>query len=177
MNATALEKHTQVDHESRPALVRTREGLRLEASQVLRRPLSQVFEFFERPENLEDITPAFLRFRIQTPRPVPMHQGAWIDYQLALFGIPIRWRTEITRYEKGRSFVDEQRRGPFARWVHEHEFREHEAGTLMIDRVEFRAPFGILGRIAEWLFVGRLVRHIFAHRRSRIAELVEGTAS
>ena len=153
-------------------LVRTQGGWRLERTQVLHRPRTEVFAFFERPENLEDITPAFLRFHIVTPKPVPMHAGAWIDYSLRLYGVPVSWRTQITRYEPGHLFVDEQKRGPFARWVHTHEFRDHPRGTWMKDTVEFAAPLGPLGRLAEALFVKRLVERIFDHRRDAIPSLL-----
>ncbi len=154
-------------------LSRIERGWRLEHVQVIARPLEEVFPFFERPENLESITPPWLRFRILTPSPVPMHVDARIDYRLALFGVPLRWRTRIVRHEPGRAFVDEQESGPFALWHHTHEFRRHPRGTWMLDRVDFRAPLGPVGTLAHHLFVGRLVSRIFAHRRARIAEILE----
>lgn len=59
-------------------------------TQEIYQPLEKVFAFFERPENLELITPPELRFQILTPSPVPMHLGAVIDYRIRLFGIPFR---------------------------------------------------------------------------------------
>jgi uncharacterized protein len=93
---------------------------------------------------------------------------------LKLFGVPMRWRALITSYDKGRAFVDEQRRGPFEVWIHRHEFHDHPLGTLMTDRVEFRAPLGPLGRAVEALFVERLVKRIFDYRQKCIGPLVEG---
>ncbi len=152
-------------------VTRTPRGWQLEHVQVVPRELSEVYPFFERPENLERITPPWLAFRILTPSPVPMHVDARIDYRVVLFGIPVRWRTRIARHEPGVAFTDEQESGPFALWHHVHEFREHSRGTWMLDRVDFRPRFGPLGTIAQHLFVGRLVRRIFAYRRRRIAEI------
>lgn len=157
-------------------LVRGPEGVRLLRAQVLRRPREDVSAFFENPENLEDITPPYLRFRIVSPRPVAMQSGTVIDYRLRLFGLPIAWRTRIASYDRGRSFVDMQQRGPFATWIHRHEFHDHPLGTLMTDQVDFRSPLGLLGRAAEAIFVERLVTRIFDFRRDRITALVEGTA-
>jgi len=154
-------------------LARIDRGWRLESVQVVERPLDEVFPFFERPENLEAITPPWLNFRILTESPVPMHVDARIDYRLSLFGVPLRWRTRIVRHEPGRAFVDEQESGPFALWHHTHEFRSHPRGTWMLDRVDFRAPLGPIGTLAHHLFVGRLVQRIFEHRRARIVELLE----
>jgi len=154
-------------------LSRTPRGWRFQCGQVLERPRADVFRAFERPENLARITPAFLRFRILTPSPVPMHVDARIDYALSLFGVPLRWRTRITRHEPGRVFVDEQERGPFATWIHAHEFLDHPRGTWMGDTVEFAAPLGPVGRIAEACIVKHLVVRIFAHRRAAIPTLFD----
>jgi hypothetical protein len=159
--------------QSAARLERTATGWRLERVQVIRRPLAETYAFFERPENLAAITPPWLRFRILSPSPVPMHAGARITYRLSLFGVPLRWRTRITRHEPGRAFVDEQESGPFALWRHLHEFRAHPEGTWMLDRVDYRPPLGPLGGLAQRLFVGRMVERIFDFRRARIADLVE----
>ncbi len=156
---------------------RTASGWRFEHVQIVPRPPSEVFPFFERPENLERITPRWLAFRILTPSPVRMHTGARIEYRVALFGVPVRWRSRITSYEPGRGFTDEQESGPFALWNHVHEFREHPLGTWMLDRVDYRPRFGLLGTLAQYLFVGRLVRRIFEHRRVCIGEMFGGVTS
>lgn len=160
--------------DGRRTLARHGDGWRLERTQVVARPLDEVWRFFERPENLEDITPGFLRFHIVTPRPVPMHLDAWIQYRLRLFGLPVHWRTRITRHEPPHAFVDEQKEGPFARWIHLHEFRAHPRGTWMLDRVDYKEPLGPLGLAAHHLFTARLVDRIFDHRRAAIRRLLEG---
>lgn len=84
----------------------------LESELALPLPIDEVFPFFAEPENLERITPNSMRFNIITPPPITMKRGALIDYKLSLFGIPFKWKTEITRYEPPYVFVDEQLKGP-----------------------------------------------------------------
>ena len=69
----------------------------LEAELEVHHPLAEVFEFFSSAENLEYLTPEYLHFKITSPRPIDMRQGALIDYQLKLHGIPFSWQTSILR--------------------------------------------------------------------------------
>ncbi len=145
----------------------------LERSTLVRRPLAEVFPFFADPANLEALTPPWLNFRILTPLPVVMRPGVLIDYRISLRGLPLTWRSEITAWEPPHRFVDEQRRGPYRLWVHEHLFREQSGGTEIVDRVRY-AILG--GRLIGRLFVDRDLSRIFDHRQRRIAELV-GTST
>lgn len=141
----------------------------LEREQVLPRPRAEVFAFFARPENLEVLTPPFLRFRILTPNPVPMAEGTLIDYQIRLFGIPMRWRTLIEAVEPQVRFVDVQVRGPYALWRHTHTFEECGEGTRIVDRVQYTLPLGAVGRLAHALWVRRTLERIFDYRREAVA--------
>jgi ligand-binding SRPBCC domain-containing protein len=142
-----------------------------EASQRIERPIDEVFAFFSKPENLELITPPWVGFRILTPPPIDLHEGALIDYRIRLKGIPIRWRTEITAWDPPHRFVDTQLRGPYRRWVHTHSFQELDDGTLVEDHVDYAVPGGAL---VDRLFVRRDVERIFAYRRAVLADRFSG---
>lgn len=149
----------------------------LEREQIINRTKADTFAFFCDAWNLEQITPPFLRFRILTPRPLEMKKGALIDYRLSLFGVPFRWRTRIEEWIPSERFVDLQIRGPYALWHHTHTFTSVGPGqTLMRDRVEYRIPMGILGRIVHTLFVRRTLKIIFDYRAEMTAQLL-GKAS
>ncbi|MEW4529635.1 SRPBCC family protein [Maioricimonas sp. JC845] len=131
---------------------------------------TRVFEFFSDAFQLESITPPWLQFHVLTPAPIEMHEGRRIDYALRLRGIPIRWQSEITRWESPHVFVDEQRRGPYRLWRHEHRFQEQAGGTLVIDEIRFAVPFDwLLGR---W-FVQPDLHRIFRHRHQRLQALLQ----
>ncbi len=149
----------------------------LETEQLVRRSRADVFGFFAQPENLDAITPDDLRFEIVTPRPIAMRAGALIDYRLRLAGVPFRWLTRIESFEPEERFVDVQLRGPYRSWRHTHTFVDAPEGTLVRDRVEYELPLGPLGALAHALLVRRRLERIFAHRRRRVAELLEGKES
>lgn len=137
----------------------------------LPRPIDEVFPFFAQAENLEEITPPSLRFSVITPKPIAMRKGALIDYKLRIRGFPVRWQSEITAWDPPRRFVDEQRRGPYRKWRHEHDFQEDGDGTIVRDRVTYEVPGGrFLGRILDRLMVHRDVERIFEYRRRVLEE-------
>ena len=149
---------------------------RLEREQLLPGTPAEVFPFFADARNLEALTPPFLGFRILTPLPIEMREGALIDYALSLFGIPVRWKTRISFWEPDVQFVDEQLSGPYALWRHTHSFERRGNGTLMRDLVEYREPFGPLGAVAHHLFVARTVERIFDYRRGAVDRLLRRAA-
>ncbi len=129
------------------------------------RPVAEVFPFFAAAENLGLITPPELGFRIDSEIPVEMRVDALIDYTIRLHGLPMKWRTLITKWNPPYSFEDTQLRGPYAKWVHSHNFFEERGGTTIEDRIVYALPFGLPGRIAHPLVKAQLER-IFGYRES-----------
>ena len=141
-----------------------------ETCQRIPRPRPEVFEFFSNAANLETITPPWLSFRIETPLPIAMRAGVLIDYRLRVHGIPLRWRTRIATWNPPHQFVDEQLRGPYQLWHHEHVFEETGGGTMMRDRVTY-AVLG--GSLINRLFVRKDLEAIFAYRARCIVECLK----
>jgi ligand-binding SRPBCC domain-containing protein len=130
-------------------------------------PREQVFPFFADAANLQVITPPELSFRIVTPSPIEMRDGALIRYRLRLLGVPFGWLTRIVAWDPPHRFVDEQIKGPYAVWIHTHTFTDTPAGTRIEDEVTYGLPLYPLGEVASPL-VRLQVRRIFAYRTAAI---------
>ena len=144
---------------------------KLKRNQFIPQPINQVFPFFSKPENLEIITPRDLHFSILTSKPIDMKTGQVIDYLIRLKGIKMYWSSVISSYDPPYSFVDEQIRGPFSNWIHSHNFKEINGGTIITDHIEYSIPFKLIGRIANYIFVERKLVDIFDYREKTIMDI------
>jgi ligand-binding SRPBCC domain-containing protein len=134
----------------------------LQTSLWLPQPRQRILAFFSDPKNLERITPPWLRFEILTPTELAVDRGTRIAYRLRIRGLPIRWQSEIINWEPPTRFVDQQTRGPYRLWVHEHTFSEHEGGTIAGDNVVYAVAGG---KLVQKLFVAPDLDRIFHYRR------------
>jgi ligand-binding SRPBCC domain-containing protein len=138
----------------------------LERQTVLHTTIEKAWDYFSRPENLNEITPDDMQFRILTDvSGKKMHAGMIINYRIqpAPF-MTFGWTTEISQSVDKRFFVDEQRFGPYAFWHHQHHFEDKGTHVLMTDIVNYAMPLGILGRIAHAVWVKNKLKGIFDYR-------------
>ena len=144
----------------------------LKSIQHLPTSLEKAWNFFSDPNNLLTITPPFLNLRLTgSVFGTEVYSGQVMTYTVKpLMGIPLSWMTEIKHVDKGKLFVDEQRKGPYRLWHHQHHFREIDGGVEMTDLVHYRLPLGWLGQAAHGLFVKNKLREIFQYRDQRINE-------
>jgi ligand-binding SRPBCC domain-containing protein len=126
----------------------------------------EAWNFFSSPINLSKITPAKLNFNIlYASGGNKIYAGQIIKYKLRVLpGIKINWTTEITHVHEPHYFVDEQRFGPYALWHHQHHFKLVPGGVEIIDEVNYAIPFGLVGRLVNWIFVKHDLHAIFDYR-------------
>lgn len=144
---------------------------RLTRTTILSGTLGEVFAFFKNPRNLETITPPWLGFRITYLSDHAVREGSRIRYRLNLHGIPISWESQIAEYVEESHFADNQIAGPYSLWYHRHVFRAVPGGVEMKDDVQYRLPFGLLGRLVHWLVVRHQLARIFDYRATAIGQL------
>jgi ligand-binding SRPBCC domain-containing protein len=158
-------------------------------------PIEKVFLFFANPNNLPRIMPPATRTELTALRLVPPSVPAGIPaipLRESLAGVgseivttfrPVsflplraRWIALITEFEWNRHFADVQKKGPFKRFKHRHEFsvetRNGTIGTAVRDVIEYDAGFGALGKLAQRLFIAPGLRQTFEHRQSMLEKLL-----
>lgn len=150
----------------------------LTRSQRIELPIERAFAFYGDAANLEPLTPPWLHFEVTTPRPITLQPGTRLDYKLRLHGVPVRWQTEIKKWEPPKRFVDVQAKGPYALWEHTHLFESDGNGTTLIhDHVRYEIPLGPLGTLAHRLFVRRDLERIFDYRGDAVSRHLARTAA
>ena len=144
----------------------------LKTIQKLPISLEEAWEFFSSPHNLKTITPDYMGFDIISGGEGKMYSGQIIQYIVTpVAGIKMKWVTEITHVKEKEFFVDEQRFGPYALWHHKHFFRKMPGGVEMEDVVDYKLPFGFLGRVVHPWIVGPKLKEIFDHRKEKLEEI------
>jgi ligand-binding SRPBCC domain-containing protein len=140
----------------------------LERSQVVPVGIDEAFAFFAGAANLESITPPWLRFRI-LDAPRTLGKGSLLVYRLRLFGVPIRWRSQIVEWRPPFGFTDVQVAGPYRRWEHTHRLRPVDSGTEIYDHVVYRLPYEPLAGLLALVAVRPWLTAIFDYRARRTA--------
>lgn len=145
---------------------------RLASKQKLPITVDEAWEFLSSPKNLKEITPDYMSFDILFGDDKPMFAGQIIQYVVTpLLGIKTNWVTEITHVVDKQYFVDEQRFGPYALWHHKHFIKEIDGGVEMEDIIDYKVPYGFLGRLMHPFIVKPKLTEIFNYRKISLIEL------
>ncbi|MEY4522124.1 MAG: hypothetical protein RIT10_1309 [Bacteroidota bacterium] len=140
-------------------------------TQLVKTDLQTCWDFFSSPKNLKKITPEYMGFDVLLDIPEKMYPGLMIEYTVKpVFSIPMKWITEITHVEPLKFFVDEQRKGPYKIWHHEHHFEVVDGGVMMTDIVSYELPMGFLGRMVHPFVVEKKLKEIFDYRFKVVEE-------
>jgi uncharacterized protein (TIGR01777 family) len=146
----------------------------LQKYQWINKPPYEVFDFFSDEKNLEKITPPFLNFKVLGKDTENIQEGTKINYKLKVHGITIKWISKIYHFEKNKQFIDEQIKGPYKKWIHTHSFYSLKKGTLIRDKVEYKVPFGSIGKLLVSRIIAKDLHNIFNYRKKVINKQFKG---
>ncbi|WP_192821344.1 SRPBCC family protein [Rufibacter sp. LB8] len=102
-----------------------------------------------------------------------MGLGEWVTWRAKHFGVYQQLTSHITEMEPPHFFVDEMVAGAFNRFRHEHHFQESPYGTLMVDLFDYTSPLGMLGKLADFLFLKKYMTTLLAERNRVLKEVAE----
>ncbi len=150
----------------------------LTRQQFVKTSVKTAWHFLQHPANLDRITPPDLKFKIVSDVPEVMFNGLIVEYQITIpfLGKHV-WVTEIKHIRENHSFVDEQRLGPYRFWYHYHEIKSQKDGVLLIDKVHYHPPFGILGKVLYRFYIRNMLERIFNYRWGRLEEILPALES
>jgi ligand-binding SRPBCC domain-containing protein len=100
-----------------------------------------------------------------------------VTWQARHFGLMLTHTSLIDRYDPPRYFRDVMVNGHFRSFEHEHFFEPAAGGgTVMRDRLQFAAPFGPLGFVAETLVLRRYMERFLRDRNAMIRQTAESSS-
>lgn len=135
-------------------------------------PISRVWEFHASAEALKALTPPWRQVEVLSDD-LRVVEGAIHRIRVKMGPMRLEWHARIVACDPPRGFSDVADRSPFARWLHHHRFVSMgPATTKLRDEIEYEAPFGFLGRIADAVFIRRDLERLFAFRHAETARLL-----
>ncbi|BCB05257.1 hypothetical protein KH172YL63_33900 [Bacillus sp. KH172YL63] len=102
-----------------------------------------------------------------------MEKGDSVTWEAVHFGVKQRLTAKIIEMEKPYSFTDVMVKGAFHSFTHTHEFIESGTGTLMKDTFVYQSPLGILGVLADQLFLEKYMKNFIANRATQLKRIAE----
>src|SRR5262245_37149448 len=109
-----------------------------QASQTFPRVVVEVFDFFSQPTNLLRISPPDLQMKL-IEGPPRIQLGSRITFTGRRWGVAQKLVSEVVAFEPNLNFADQQREGPFKKWLHWHRFESVPGGTRVTDQIDYEA--------------------------------------
>jgi ligand-binding SRPBCC domain-containing protein len=140
------------------------------ASVDIAHPLTDLFAYFIRPKNLVQLAPAELNLELLTA-PDILALGSLLQWKGRRFGVSQQFTHEVSAFEHEKLIILDQIKGPFARWVHRHQFETTATGTRIVERIDFDPPGGLLGYVITADGIRKDLDKLMAHRERKLKEI------
>jgi ligand-binding SRPBCC domain-containing protein len=137
--------------------------LKFQLSTLINAPIEVVWEFHERQDILQLLTPPWQPVQI-VRREGGLDVGAISEFRLLLGFIPIRWVARHIECHKPYLFVDKQVTGPMQSWLHRHQFQAENGQTRLTDTIEYELPGGWIAEFILGWWVDSRLKDMFRYR-------------
>ncbi|MFZ1322599.1 MAG: SRPBCC family protein [Ignavibacteria bacterium] len=144
-----------------------------ETSILIDSKIKDAFDFHSDTNNLVKISPDNIKVSI-IKLDLPLKEGSIIELKISQFGIiSNKWKLQIKNLKPFNLITDKMISGPFKYWEHDHIFTEENGKTLMTDSLKYELPFGIIGKLADKIFLKRMIKKQFEIRHWKTKEILE----
>ena len=126
---------------------------------------TEAFDFLTRPANIRLISPPQITLVFDSA-PERLSLGARMEFRVQAYGVVRSASHEIIQWEELRRFVERQVTGPLGAWEHEHLFNASPGGVIVVDRIEFSPPGGMIGLLVNERRIRESLEEGFEHRHS-----------
>ena len=137
--------------------------LNFKYSSLIDAPVETVWQFHERPDILNLLTPHWQPVTI-IRRQGGLAVGAISEFRLSLAGIPVPWIVTHIECKPNRLFVDQQTNGPMTSWVHRHQFTTENGMTRLTDAIAYEIPGGFFAELLLGWWVDARLKDMFRYR-------------
>jgi ribosome-associated toxin RatA of RatAB toxin-antitoxin module len=139
-------------------------------------PLDRVFDFYRRPANLTRAAPAELNLHV-VEAPEVLEVSSRVVVQVRRWGFSQRIVSEVTALELNAALAQEQREGPFRKWMQSQRFRAApEGGTEVTFTIDFEPPGGMLGLFLTTARIEEDLTKLAEYRETKVRELLAPTS-
>jgi ligand-binding SRPBCC domain-containing protein len=133
-------------------------------------PLADLFAFLTKPKNLVQLAPPDLHLELLTA-PDILTLGSRLVWKGRRWGISQQIIQEVATFDREKLIVVEQKKGPFARWVHANHFEATAAGTKIVEKIDFDPPGGLLGYMITPGSIRKDLQRLLAYREQKLKEI------
>jgi ligand-binding SRPBCC domain-containing protein len=133
--------------------------------------LEDLFNFHLDSNNITKITPKNIKVELLIDD-TQTYEGKIVKLKTTKFFIPTFWEVKIEKLQSPNLLVDVAVKSPFKYWKHQHIFTKKGNMCELRDEIEFKLPFGIIGKIFE-PFIEFDIKNMFEYRHKKTKELLE----
>ncbi|MDR7073057.1 SRPBCC family protein [Fictibacillus barbaricus] len=102
-----------------------------------------------------------------------IEEGESVTWEAVHLGVKQRLTAKIIEMERPYRFVDVMVKGAFHSFTHTHTFEDTNEGTVMVDHFEYKSPFGIIGKLADFLFLEKYMTNFLVTRAKALKDIAE----
>ena len=136
-----------------------------------RSPLD-VFAFFDRPRNVQRVTPKTIAVSLES-HPEDLRLGTIFAYRLKRWPVDFAWDVVVSEYEPPLSFTNVKARGFFPRWAHRHSILPDGSGTELVVSLEYEVPSGLYNAVTNNYVIESAMKELVQEQSRAIAQTLE----